>query len=522
MKRNADFLSLAAELRSYILSFLPWQDVLRCSSVCKVLHLTYMSSSELQYIVELGGQRLLPVSSTDPDNVTSIAKRLQLLRDKAHAWFEFDKCSFRTVSIPERFRYARRSITGGHLCLWNEEGLAKIFPILPKPSQQTIERDWSLRSSHSVPNAHAWDVFMDPAQNLIATAYATTHEHSDWQSHSDDANFYIGLTTLDVGGIHPQAAGPVLFLPGYENRGLAVFGWKLKVLGSHVAFQRSLVLRDRANTTYKDRWWLQIWDWQHSTTSNCILDETVDMETDDSNDFCFLGSDRLLVLRNDLKLYSIEDVSQAPQLLARFLLPLSPINIFYTDDSIARSSAQQMQIQQTMQTSDPQHRIICLSMTSPSTNSSFAFIISTNIFFNFDSVAEPIMWKNWGSSNVRVFRHRYPCNVGVSGNRVLLLFPDSEVVTLPNRLPTEYRLRMMDFSPLAAERRQGLGRVVKEPSTVYIDESGQSVMTSLPYVEVVSDKRISYQSELPRPKIWVDSDRIIWLNDDRQLEVIEI
>jgi hypothetical protein len=80
---------------------------------------------------------------------------------------------------------------------------------------------------------------MDPAQNLIATAYATTHDRPDWQSHSDNANFYIGLTTLDVGDIHPQAAGPVLFLsvlPGYENRSLATYGLKLVVLGSHVAF----------------------------------------------------------------------------------------------------------------------------------------------------------------------------------------------------------------------------------------------------------------------------------------------
>jgi hypothetical protein len=102
---------------------------------------------------------------------------------------------------------------------------------------------------------------MDPAQNLIATAYTATHDHLDWQSHSDNANFYIGLTTLDVGGIYPQAAGPVLFLSGlsgYENRGLATFGWKFMVLESHVAFQRSLVVSDTGNTTYKDIWSLQI------------------------------------------------------------------------------------------------------------------------------------------------------------------------------------------------------------------------------------------------------------------------
>jgi len=90
-----------------------------------------------------------------------------------------------------------------------------------------------------VPNARTCDVFMDPAQNLIATAYATTHDHSDWQSHSSNANLYIGLTTLDVDGIHPQAAGTVLFLsglPGYESVGLATIDLKPVFLGSHVAF----------------------------------------------------------------------------------------------------------------------------------------------------------------------------------------------------------------------------------------------------------------------------------------------
>jgi len=33
MEPTAELLSLAEELRSYIMSFLPWQDILRCSSV---------------------------------------------------------------------------------------------------------------------------------------------------------------------------------------------------------------------------------------------------------------------------------------------------------------------------------------------------------------------------------------------------------------------------------------------------------------------------------------------------------
>jgi hypothetical protein len=33
MKPKAGFLSLAEELKSYILSFLPWQDIFHCASV---------------------------------------------------------------------------------------------------------------------------------------------------------------------------------------------------------------------------------------------------------------------------------------------------------------------------------------------------------------------------------------------------------------------------------------------------------------------------------------------------------
>jgi hypothetical protein len=69
---------------------------------------------------------------------------------------------------------------------------------------------------------------------------------------------------------------------------------------------------------------------------------------------------------------------------------------------------------------------------------------------------------------------------------------------------------MLDFSQLAVERRQGLGRVVKQPSTVEILESGviQNLTTSLPYVEVTTQRTFGY-GELQT--IWIDHDRIILL-----------
>lgn len=71
-----------------------------------------MSSFELQYITELGGQQLLPVF----DGHISLSKRLQLLRDKAHAWFKFN---LETVSLTRNLSSIYMYIVDGHLCLWN-------------------------------------------------------------------------------------------------------------------------------------------------------------------------------------------------------------------------------------------------------------------------------------------------------------------------------------------------------------------------------------------------------------------
>jgi hypothetical protein len=104
---------------------------------------------------------------------------------------------------------------------------------------------------------------------------------------------------------------------------------------------------------------------------------------------------------------------------------------------------------------------------------------------------------------------------GIGGNRVLLMFPT--VDQLPDGAPRvrpamKCRLHMMDFSPLAVARRQGLGRVVKEPSTVQLAASA-NLVTSLPYVEVVSERTYSYDDGVLL-QIWIDNDRIVLLTND--------
>jgi hypothetical protein len=242
-----------------------------------------------------------------------------------------------------------------------------------------------------------------------------------------------------------------------------------------------------------------------------LSDTIINPEVGESLDFCFLGNDRLLIVSKDLKLYSIEDLSDVPRLLACFLMPVSVTGIqcLLPMDDIAHSSQLQMQAQRTMWTSDPKNRILSLITRTRDATDSFTFIISTRIFFDsqagvFDGMAE-IPWECWGPLNARVFVHSWRCRVGVSGNRVLQAFPVTDTAAEDYLDDIDYKLHMMDFSPLAVERRQGLGKVVTEPSTIEITESEETLTTSLPYVEVVSD-RIFGASQVT--DIWVDKDRI--------------
>ncbi|KAG2153098.1 uncharacterized protein EDB93DRAFT_1249012 [Suillus bovinus] len=523
-KPTAQLQSLATELQSHILSFLPYQDILRCTSVCKALRQTYTSCSELQYIVELGGQRLLPVLNTF-DNRTSISERLQLLRDNAHAWFNFDIHSFESVTIPV---HSKMWVVNGHLCLWERHhDSTTIFPILPKSSQYTIERDWSLMSLRSDLNAYGFDVLMDPGQNLMAVVYATVDDHSQW----DEERIYINLGTLDGGGIHPQAIGRTLFrsellgMPSGNRTSTGLGKLKLKCFGRHIALWQS---RQITHEYFDERLWgLQIWDWQHSATSSCVLSSTINPACEDAIDFCFLGNDRLLVFSDDIKLYLVEDTSQAPQLLACFLLPVSltRIQCIYSMDGIAHSSQSQILAQQTMWTLDPERQLLSVVTFSPN----LIFIVSTRIFFDldlFEGMLEAIPWNNWGPLNARVFQVPSRHNISVGGNRVLLASPADDATGIWY-FPKKFRLHVMDFTPLAVERREGLGRVVKEPSTIEINESrtgeglAESLTTSLPYVEVVldQDRTFGYRGF---EKMWIDAERIYFYHGSNQLEVIEI
>ncbi|KAG1842928.1 hypothetical protein C8R48DRAFT_737135, partial [Suillus tomentosus] len=501
IKPQSALLFLADELWVYVLGFLSCRDILRCTSVCKALHQIYMSSSELQYIVELSGQCLLPGISSADDR-TPISKRLQRLRDKAHAWLKFDAYAFQTVIPSTSVDIMQKHVTGGeHFYLWNyHNNLITISPILPKLSQRTIEHHWSPRTLCPFPVAERRNVLMDPAQNLFAITY-TVNEMT-----------YIYLATLDDGCVHPHAAGPALVLdfPVYEWQA------KFQCYGRHIALLRQFHTRGVGTSSFSPMWQLQIWDWQHSTTLSSVLSSSIQTTFLVPTSFCFLGNDRLLVVADDLKLYSIKDMSETPRLLACFLLLFPLVD---TEHYLPTMHGSQLRTQaQSMYTSDPEHRLLCLTS---SIDKRTICLISTKIFFDIDEATAimPIPWNDWGPGHVHVVEQSvmHVSITHVSGNRVLL------ADEMASKRHGYYKLRMMDFSPLAVTNRRGLGRVVKERSTVTVAvQRGpnvewyselkyyySTVETALPYVEVVSDRKISGLLQ----DVWMDGDRIYLLLD---------
>jgi hypothetical protein len=233
--------------------------------------------------------------------------------------------------------------------------------------------------------------------------------------------------------------------------------------------------------------------------------------------FIFLGNDRLLATTDDFYLYSIEDVSQPPELLAWFVMPISLVLWCLLPGDIEHPQPHIL-AQPTMYTSDPAHRLICFTAYSPDANvyrDSQVFIISTRIFFDLDGtgVATPIPWEHWGPSNARIFYHPYRGRYHISGNRVLQALPVGD---------SEYIFHLMDFSPLAATNSRGLGQVVEEPSTIEIStcRPGRSLTTSMPYVHVMFSDRKFVSIESALENIWIEKDRIYMLIADLDFSTV--
>jgi hypothetical protein len=216
------------------------------------------------------------------------------------------------------------------------------------------------------------------------------------------------------------------------------------------------------------------------------------------HDVRFLTKEKLLALTPDghIELYDIEDLSEAPQLKARFMLPIvyperfHYPSVFHSASACAHLNAPD---DNWIWTTNPADRVISV-MTSPVTN----LVISARIFFMdipptwFDVTSlngRSVPWSSWGLQNSRHFSQKVPA-FGVGGSRVIWAVPISGSSS-NNPL---FQLHMADFNPSAVAG--GIGKVVRDGEPIsfdsqhpgYMRRDDQQVTTYLPFVEVVNDR----------------------------------
>ncbi|KAG1749033.1 uncharacterized protein EDB91DRAFT_1334439 [Suillus paluster] len=423
---------IPAELRCHILSFLSYNEIIRCALTSHTMYDTVKSSVELQYIIELGSQKLIQVHPRPP--TVSTAECLHIIRDKANAWnsFELDATKAKALRFPGVFNSS--SIIHQQLGLSNSsiDENAAYHAIDFKSYATRASRRWR-HDHHPVIRTTR---FMDDAQDLIITARFPTA--------IDSHEFKVLFHTISTGEEHPLAhesrvvAGK---LACDEEGDLNV---SVSVLGDRIAL--CVAEKDENGDSY---WSLHVWNWHQGGQADDIS------VIGKGHDFCdvrFLTRERLLVLSSD--------VFHSAQNCARLKSP---------DDHW-------------IWTTNPADRVISVMWSFPTS----VFVISARIFLMnipptwFDATLKDglsVPWSSWGPQNSRCFGGAG--NFGVGGSRVI------RVVPVAGRSDSSFQLHMTDFNSSAVAR--GIGKVTREPTTTTI-VSDVEVTTCLPFVEVVYDQ----------------------------------
>ncbi|KAG2036337.1 hypothetical protein BDR03DRAFT_983110 [Suillus americanus] len=428
--------TIPEELCCQILGLLTPRDILACSLTCRVIYNTVKYSTELQYQIELGRQRLIEVH---PPPLTSTWSRCLLkLRDKSAAWGTLSPQMIKYFSVMSKF---------DHACIYHNTLYLTSDPI-------------------PTTNTHPVDPTFHPACIDISQDLGVYHAFHNGETHSF---FYLLFESMSSDNVHPlvhNAEEGIIAsreeFPcelGKEFISVAVFGDRVAasislykfhpfdtITGSPPVFVRSFV---------------EIQNWQEDHGHACTVNGDYAL-----TGIQFLNAERLLVMvgLGYIKVHDIRDLCQVPTRLAMCELPggdLSIVSLTVPHDSPSCAGH-----------ASQTHFIPCFIIISPRAFDAHL----TPLFMDSD----PVAWEIWGPSNCCSFvldKHHHL--FAVVGMRFAWSAPIS------NTQGTSIQLHVANFNPSAVAR--GIGWVINDPVTTSAF-GNDAVTTSLPYVEVVSSQ----------------------------------
>ncbi|KAJ8586780.1 hypothetical protein M405DRAFT_822756 [Rhizopogon salebrosus TDB-379] len=150
--------------------------------------------------------------------------------------------------------------------------------------------------------------------------------------------YEISFRMISTGGEHPSAYRSRLFKGEVASDGdVQLHSTMVTILGDRLAlYVRVDILSE--NEEIHPCLMLHVWDWYKGDQPDdiCVLDDGYFL-----NDIRFLTKEKLLCLTSHtvIELYNVEDLSEAPQLEARFTLPVSSQTLRFEYPSTFHSAA---------------------------------------------------------------------------------------------------------------------------------------------------------------------------------------
>ncbi|KAF9222275.1 hypothetical protein BS17DRAFT_881121 [Gyrodon lividus] len=540
-ERPCIFLRLAVELQCQILEHLPYKDVVRCAQTCRSLLEVVSTSTELQYQIELGAHRLrLLRFDGEP-----IHRRHQLLRQKIQAWslFDLDKVNLIVPLANEGdFDDCSMSFADGCLSLYNESldnCSVRLVDLGTTSPSLSLSRAWTpgeIRSS--VDGLAVVCTLMDVWQDVLVCASIRTGFVSCGQP-----LYQLDVRTISggPGDYHPLAADGILF--SVESFWDAVFrvepgDSQLQVNADYVGFFTTAASEGGHGIS----WLLQVWNWKRGGTSMCVLQGSRDYNSESfMHDFCFLGSDRVMVLTRlgHIEIYSYADLDQPLRLQARFILPvLAKAAGLYPSPCPHTVSPEIRKLRGPAFVPCFEGQIYGIATWSPN----LLIAISNDIFLPyippFPGIKQDrhgvytVPWDIWGPENCRAFAYESFRGLlfGLSGSRLLW----GKKVTHPGTTEVKWALSMADFNPArisralarshgsdsdgrasASSRCRPRSRVVCEGDV--LSAKAWTLETRLPYVEMEGKTIVGDSLE----GILMDEDRVVLIRRQSGEEGLE-
>ncbi|KIJ61539.1 hypothetical protein HYDPIDRAFT_115689 [Hydnomerulius pinastri MD-312] len=480
---------LAEELLINILSFLPFQDILRCAQTCRTLCAVAKGSIELQYLIELGANGLTPVAQTESYLPTT--ERLQLLLRSASAWNNDRNVPIRTHTLSNDWFTAAAHFTGG--CLGMSGNASRCYELVdmrhnPAPGTPPRRR-WTWEGYSQDPGDFVCCVSVDASQDVLVVASFLARRTSG------EPLFRLDTFPVAIDNPRPSDAKTRL----YSHRAKSHGSWRwfssnVRIYGQCLAFCGAAHRDDNlaqyhwaiaGHDRIRPRWSLQIWNWQtEGPSQECVI--TGECTTNDTvADFSFLDTHRLILLKSggQLEVYSFADLSQPPELQRRYSLPIPKNPIFrlhFTPPDVSppqvSSWAYRSGRKPPLWATNLEDQVLGITLSTRT-----VIIISIRAILHpclewEEEIIEgvrSIPWLTWGPSNSRCFTDSLaPILCGIHGSRVVLTYHFN-------------RLTVADFNPWRVRRSKR--DVVSHPTMVENTFLEGKVTTCLPYAESVQD-----------------------------------